>query len=438
MIGPSPLRRFHSTTVGSVLAVFAAWAVALIALSTVGRTAGAEVPVETEYLGRVAELPAPEPHWVWSSDAVLERTALVDLESGDLLGVVDGGWGVTAPVFSADGRELYVPETHYSRGSRGDRTDVVTFYETRSLRPSGEVVIPPKRAINTLATANAALEDEGRFLAVFNMNPATSISIVDVRERRLVGEIPTPGCSLVYGAGPRRFLMLCMDGAALGVRLDQKGAPAELRRSEPFFDPQVDPVTEKAVRLGNTWLFVSFEGRLHAVDVSGPELRFEEPWPLLSEADRQAGWRVGGSQHLAVHQPTGRLYSLVHEGGVDTHKDPGTELWVYDLANRRRVQRIALRNPGLTYLGVPLEFGQDWLWPFNHLYDWLLALANLGIDCVAVTGDDEPVLVTGSTFSGSLGLYDALSGDFLRRVAVGNMTTLGLRAPYGRPERSAP
>ncbi len=35
-----------------------------------------------------------------------------------------------------------------------------------------------------------------------------------------------------------------------------------------------------------------------------------------------------------------------------------------------------------------------------------------------------------SDFSGSLAVYDALSGEFLRRVAPGNMTTLGLQVPW--------
>lgn len=395
--------------------------------------ARAELPAETEYLGAVATLPDPQPHWVWASDAVLERAALVDLETGAMLGVVDGGWGLTQPVFSADGRALYVPETHYSRGSRGERTDVVTFYDTTSLRPRGEALLPPKRAINTLAGANAALEDGGRFLGVFNMNPATSLSVVDLQAGRLAAEIPTPGCSLVYGAGPRRFLMLCANGGALLVTLDDSGAAAALERSEPFFDPQTDPVTEKAVRAGETWLFASFEGWLHAVDVSGPAPRFEEPWSLVPDLDREAGWRVGGHQHLAVHEGSGRLYSLVHQGGVDTHKDPGSELWVFDLASHERLQRIALRNPGFTYLGVSLNFGEDWVWPFHWLYEGLLALANPGVDSVVVTADDEPLLVTGSAFSGSLAIYDAATGEFRKRIAVGNMTTVGLHAPYGHP-----
>jgi methylamine dehydrogenase heavy chain len=223
--------------------------------------------------------------------------------------------------------------------------------------------------------------------------------------------------------------MLCADGALLTVTLDASGREAGRWRSQPFFDPVRDPVTEKAVRHGDHWLFVSFEGLVHPVDVSGETPRSGERWSLLDSADRADGWRIGGQQHLALHGPTGRLYCLVHQGGPDTHKDPGTELWVYDVASRRRLQRITLRSPGFTYLGVPI--GLDWPWPLSRIPDWMIAFVpELGVGSVAVTQDDRPLLVTGSNFSGSLAVYDGLSGEFLRRVAPGNMTTLGLQTPW--------
>jgi methylamine dehydrogenase heavy chain len=405
----------------------------LAALAT-GLGLAARADLAPEPIGRSEVLPAPGPHWIWASDAVTRRIGLVDLESGRLLGIVNGGWGLTVGLFTGSGQVL-VPETHYSRGSRGQRTDVVTAYDPTSLAPSHEVVIPAKRAINPLHTGNAALSDDDRFLAVFNMTPATSLSIVDLEHQAFAGEIETPGCSLVYGAGSRRFVMLCADGALLSVDFDDQGNAIRKQRSEPFFDVDADPVTEKAVRRGGTWYFVSFEGMVHEVDVSAAEPRFAEPWSLFGEAERAGRWRVGGRQPLAVHRQTGRLFALVHQGGPDTHKEPGHEAWVYDLARRERVQRIELRNPGLTYLGVPLEFGQDWIWPFNRLYDLLLSFAPLGVGSLEVTQDDAPILVTGSDFSGSLALYDAASGEFLRRLATGNMTTLVLQAPYGGPQR---
>jgi len=392
-------------------------------------TARAELPIDAP--GRVEVLRAPlSPHLVWVSDAVLRRIALADLESGDLLGVIDGGWGVTAGLFSRHRPEIYLPETHYSRGSRGERTDLLTIYDALTLVPTAEVVLPARRAINTLPMANATLTDDDRFALVFNMTPATSVSVVDLERRVLAAEIATPGCSLVYAAGARRFFSPCADGAFLVVTLDEAGREASKLRTRPGFDPRRDPVTEKAVRRGDEWLFVSFGGRVHAVDVSGPELRFAEPWDLVAAEDLAEGWRIGGGQHLALHQGTGRLYSLVHQGAPDTPKQPGTELWVYDLAKRERVQRIELRSPGLSYLGVAIDPGPRLFWPFGRIWELVLSRVGLGIEDVAVTQDEHPLLVTASKFSGSVAVTDALSGEFLRRVAPGNLANIALQVPW--------
>ncbi|MCZ6783771.1 MAG: amine dehydrogenase large subunit [Proteobacteria bacterium] len=383
----------------------------------------ADVPVET--VGRVEALPQPPgDHWVWISDVMLRRSALLDVDRGAFLGMVSAGFLSPTLFSSQTGSELYLPETYYSRGSRGERTDVVTVYDAATIAPVGEIVIPPKRAVNVLPNGNAAVEDGGRYLAVLNMTPATSLSIVDLATRTFVTEVATPGCSLVYAAGPSRFLSLCADGSFLTVTVAEGGA-TRVERGPVFFDPQADPVTEKAVRYGDRWLFVSFGGVVHPLDVSGETPAPGETWSLLDEADRSASWRIGGRQHLAVHQSTGRLYSLVHQGGIDTHKDAGTDLWVYDLESRKRVQRIELLHPGFSFLHMSFEFSGGWAW----LADWLLdvAIPNPGIESILVTQDDEPVLVTGTQIGGSLAVYDALSGEFLRRVSTGNMMVFSLQ-----------
>ena len=411
----------------------AATAVLLLLLS--GAVAQAEVPLERT--GRVETLPSPlGAHWVFVADILLQRSALLDLDRGSFLGMISTGYGPQSAFFPRARREFYLPETYYSRGSRGTRTDVVTVYDIDSLAPVAEIGIPAKRAMNVLPSANNALSDDDRFLAVFNMTPATSLSIVDVEQRRFVGEVATPGCSLVYAAGVRSFVMLCADGALLSVTVDDAGQLVEKVRTPPFFDPQTDPVTEKAVRRGDRWYFVSFEGIVYPIDVSGDLPRLEEPWSLIDEADRAKSWRIGGSQHLTVHEASGRLYSLVHQGGVDTVKDPAVEVWVYDLDTAARIQRIKLRHPGFAFLTATLSFGESWIWPLNRLSSWLLdyVLPNPGLDSVQVTQDDEPLLITGTTFSGSLAVYDALNGEFLRRVATGNLSTHSLQVPWSRGE----
>ena len=399
-------------------------------------TARADLAIEQP--GSVETLPAPaRPHWLVVSDFVLQRSAFVDLDDGTFLGMFSTGYGVQEAAYPRGRGEFYLPETYFSRGTRGERSDVVSIYDTATLAPVAEIAIPPKRATNTLATGNVALADSERFLAVFNMTPATSLSIVDVQDRRFVAEVATPGCGLVYSGGPRAFVMLCADGALLRIALDEAGRPAQLERSAPFFDPKQDPVSEKAVRLGDRWVFVSFAGQVHEVDLESGAPRFEAPWSLIDETDLREGWRSGGSQHLAVHEPTGRLYALMHQGGPDTHKDPGTELWVFDLASRKRLLRIPLRHPGIEILGESLAFGQDWVSPFDGLYDWLLdhVVPSPGIDRLAVTQDAQPLVATSTERGGSLGVYDGLTGEFLRRIGSGSLSPSSLIAPFGAPAR---
>jgi methylamine dehydrogenase heavy chain len=279
-----------------------------------------------------------------------------------------------------------------------------------------EIGIPPKRAEYFPGNASSTLSDDGQLLAVFNLTPMTSLSIVDVKARRFVAEVPAPGCSLVYAAGPRRFLMLCANGEGLVVTVDAAGK-AEATRTARFFDPQQDPITEKAVRRGNDWFFVSFEGMVHPVDVASDTLRFGEPWSLFDDADRQAKWRIGGGQLLAIHGPTGRLYGLMHQGGPDTHKEPGTEVWVYDLAGKKRVQRIPLLSPLMSF--VAQQAALDPATTKGRLGRWILGKVtpHLGVERILVTQDDKPILIASASMPPTVTIHDAISGVVLREVS---------------------
>lgn len=58
-------------------------------------------------------------------------------------------------------------------------------------------------------------------------------SIGRVETRSLVGEVATPGCSLVYAIGQRRFATLCANGGLLIIGLDEAGAVTQRIPSEP-------------------------------------------------------------------------------------------------------------------------------------------------------------------------------------------------------------
>ncbi len=407
---------------------------AVILLATLAR---ADVPIEE--IGQVESLPEPfSRYWFWASDPVLERVSLVDFNIDRVLGSIDGGWGISVPLFpQRDTREFYLPETHYSRGSRGERTDVVTFYECRTLTPAAEVIIPAKRAHNALPVANATLTDDEQFLAVFNMTPAQSISIVDVKNRKFVEEIPTPGCSLTYAAGERRIMMFCGDGALLFVTLKPDGTLQDKHRTERLFDPQKDPLSEKGIRVGQTWYFVSFDGYLYAIHLDqqpdNTAALFSKPWSLIDDDKRKEQWRVGGRQFFAIHNASQEAFVLMHQGETDTHKTGGTHLWKFDLSTHNKIGEFKLVSPGISFSGVPTEFGTEWIWPLNKLYNVLSGLSFeeplARPDAIVVTQDKHPTLILGGQFSGMVAIYDAADMTFKHRVTTGNYSNLALQLP---------
>jgi methylamine dehydrogenase heavy chain len=348
--------------------------------------------------GQVQSLPKPAPaHWIWVNDFVFPhmvsgKAILVDGDNGRFLGQLDTGFGALRVVPSLDGQVIYSPETYFSRGTRGVRTDVVTLYDPSHLTAIGEIVIPSKRSSNMPMLANAQLTDDGRFLLIYNFTPAQSVTVVDTQTRKFVGELETSGCALIFPTGARSFFSLCADGALLHTVLDDAGHAKSNQRTEPLFDVNRDPVTEKGVRAGDTWYFVSFGGTVYPVKIEQGSLKLQKTWSLLTAQQRIQGWRPGGLQQLAVHTGLNRLYSIMHQGPLDTHKDPGREVWVYDLAKQSRVQTIAMQN-------------------------------NSG--SIQVSRDAHPLLFSIFIDSTGLDVYDAASGSYLRSVAdVGTTPTV--------------
>ncbi len=381
--------------------------------------------IAPEKIGNVFELPArPGPHWFWASDILLHRTALYDGSDGRLLGTISSGSAgsgfVIFPLFAPAHDEIYIAETYWSRGIRGERTDVVTVYDARTLKPKAEIPIPAKRGEYYPGNAANALSDDGRFMAVFNITPATSLSIVDVKERRFAGEVEAPGCSLVFAAGARRFFMLCANGSALVINLDDSGKAAKVERTEPFFDAVKDPITEKAVRRDDEWIFTSYDGVVHTVDVHGPELAFGPTWSLLDDVDHSDGWRIGGLQHLAVHAASGRLFALMHQGPRDTHKHPGTEVWVYDLEERKRTRRIEVPNPVVSFIADQAKFGPVETQGLGARVTRAVlgaTLPNPGVERIIVTQGDQPLLITSSGFPPTITVHDADSGKVRTEIS---------------------
>jgi methylamine dehydrogenase heavy chain len=188
----------------------------------------------------------------------------------------------------------------------------------------------------------------------------------------------------VYPTGPRSFFSICGDGALLETTLTDGGTLARHERTAELIDVLKDPLSEKGVRRGDTWLFASFEGVLHPLRATGAGVETQPTWPLFTPQELAQQWRTGGLQHLAVHSASGRLFAIVHQGGgPETRKDPGEQVWVYDLASHRRVQTITTRNK---------------------------------VGSIQVSRDSQPLLFACYFERNQLDIYDATSGKYLRTV----------------------
>ena len=243
--------------------------------------------------------------------------------------------------------ELYVADTVWSRGSHGTRTDFITIYDTQTLNPIGEIVLPgAKRALITAMEGMSAFTDEQRMALIFNFTPASSVTVVDLVKRQVLGEVEIPGCSLVYPSGTRGFSTLCSSGTMLSVRLDANGAVTGRSESKAFNPLDTDPLFTASALVGGVRYFPSLHGRVQPVDMRNDDVKILPDWPLVSAADAEGHWRPSGWQ-VAAGDEQKLLYVLMqaaaHEG---THKDPANEVWVYNVVTKTRIDRLRLARPG--------------------------------------------------------------------------------------------
>jgi methylamine dehydrogenase heavy chain len=318
-------------------------------------TARADEPLQPERLGQVATLPATYPdHWLLVHDLTwfkfLEsRILLVDPLAGTVATQVKGQ--ITASMGLGYERsrkrgEHYVPETFWSRGIRGgERTDTVTIYDHATLTVQGEVVIPPKRLSGMPKPISTGITPDERFLFVYNFTPSQSVSVVDMEQRRFVGEVEINGCGFIIPTGQRSFGSLCSNGTLRTTHLAEDGTYEASETSPKFFDADADPLFESAALTGKLAIFPTFQGRIVTLDVSDETPRIAEPWWLTTTDERS--WRPAGARPV-VADAAGAVYVLMQPDGAEgTHKNGGPEVWVLDPMTKERTGRIVLKNWGI-------------------------------------------------------------------------------------------
>ena len=389
-------------------------------------SSAAETPLKPEPFDElvIKQLTKPGPHWFWVTDTLFRHSQLFDAGSGEMLATLGSAIGAFAkpPVFSPTRHEYYVIEAKNEWGQRGPRTDFVTVYDATTMKAKGQIVIPTQTAESAANLAYGALLDGNRTLLLFNQFPTQSVSIVDLEARSFIASIPTGGCAGVYATGKRSFATLCGNGTIRHVEFDAQGNLSRDDTSSAFFDAVNDPIMMNGARLGERWFFISFAGVVHEVDFSQSPPS-TAAWPTVSEADKKEGWIPGGRQISAIHRSSGHFYALYHQGGPGSHKDPGPEVWVFDIKTRTRVHRFALPNMDATALAGMLQMS-------GGFSGWLLQqlIPATGADTLAITQDDAPLLILRNSGLPIATVLDARNGAHVRDIEGIGLSGFRLKA----------
>jgi methylamine dehydrogenase heavy chain len=320
----------------------------LCVLAFGARAADFPTPLQPDPTLRVEKLPAKYPSgWAflnYASDRIELRN--VGADSREVKAQLQAHDSATLLV-SEKLPEIYVADTVWSRGVRGTRTDFITIYDAQTMNVAGEIVLPgAKRALITAMEGLFAFTDDQRMALVFNFTPAASVAVVDLAKRQPLGEIDIPGCSLVYPSGARGFSTLCSSGTLLTVHLDANGAVAGKTESKRFNPLDTDPLFTGSAGLNGVRYFPSLHGRIQPIDMKGEDVKILPDWPLVSASEKADNWRPSGWQLIASDEKS-LLYVLMQpEAGEGTHKDPATEVWVFNPSTKTRVKRMRLVRPG--------------------------------------------------------------------------------------------
>jgi len=273
------------------------------------------------------------------------RTYVLDGATGRLEGMFNQAYWPNFAV-SPDGGELYAVDSYWEKHTRGKRSDYIVVRDARTLQVSEDIPLPAGRLLIVSKKYDFDVTPDGRYGLTYNLAPQTAVTVTDLKARKSVGTIGIPGCGLVFAQAPTRFSSLCADGAIATVTFDGS-ANGTIKRTANVFDAKNDPAFEHSGwdKHHQMLYLVTYHGKVVPVDLAGEQAIAGTSWSLSSDAEHRAGWRPGGWQVCHFHSSKRRLYVLMHRGHDWTHKNSGTEVWEFDAASGRRIQRVQLPEP---------------------------------------------------------------------------------------------
>jgi len=326
--------------------------VSFFVLASLPDESAADLPIETIPSSEILPENYPDT-WVFAHDfnfysLVDGKVVIIDVasESRNFKGII-GASAFASFQHSKSRPELYSAQTFYSRGSYGERTDTVVIFDRATLEPIDEIIIPSKRQQVVTQKNSFQLTDDERIGLVMNFTPAASVTVLDLVNRKVLGEVAIPGCNFVFPTGQRGFSTLCSDGTLASYALSEQGAVTSSSRTKVFIDIDKDPIFVKNAIVAGITYFPSFHSRIQPVDFRSGEPRVIDDWNMVPEKLRKENWRPSGWQVVAGNNE--ELFVLMQINGTDgSHKDGGTEVWVFKPESGKLDRRIKLATAGIS------------------------------------------------------------------------------------------
>jgi methylamine dehydrogenase heavy chain len=296
----------------------------------------------------VSTLAPVQPHWVFVNRGNgQDGTRIFDGDTGKMKGMVNM-YGQDSFAFDPLGKNFYVAQTIWSKLDRGTRQDMLLAYDVTSLKLVAEVPIPGRMLIGN-RTHNLVITADGKKALVYNMQPSSSVNVVDLDKRAFEQKIELPGCATMLTNTINGFSALCSNGTMATVTMD--GAKPGITRSVPFFSATEDPIFDTSIldsKTGKATL-LSYSGLITPVTL-GAAPKIGAAWSIQQAAFMRKGtytamdvnWMPGGRQPIAVHHASGRIYVLMHMGEYWSEYEPAQEIWVLDGNSHKLIGRHAL------------------------------------------------------------------------------------------------
>jgi len=295
----------------------------------------------------VSTLAPVQPHWIFvNRGGGADGTRIFDGDTGKMKGMVNM-YGQDSFAFDPLGKNFYVAQTIWSKLDRGTRQDNLLAYDVTSLKLVAEVPIPGRMLIGN-HTHNLVITGDGKKALIYNMQPSSSVNVVDLEKKVFEKKIELPGCATMLTNTVNGFSALCSNGTMATVT--SNGA---ITRSAPFFNATEDPIFDTSIvdpKTGKATL-LSYSGLITPVTL-GATPKIEVPWSLQQAAfmrkvtysPMDVSWMPGGRQPIAVHHATGHIYVLMHMGEYWSEYDAAEEIWVFDGNSHKLIRRNALSD----------------------------------------------------------------------------------------------